>query len=118
MNDGRRRSPELTSSPADLESAVTARPGGAALAVRVIPRAGSSRIAGTRNGAILVRVAAAPVEGAANAALVSLISAALGVAPRNISITRGHHSRNKQVTITGADASTLRQILRPLVSTP
>jgi uncharacterized protein len=94
---------------------VTACPGGAAIAVHVIPRAGASAIAGLRNGALLVRLAAAPVEGAANAALVSLLARTFGVAPRQITIVAGSRHRDKRVFIGDADPSTLQQILRELV---
>ena len=94
---------------------MTACPGGAAVAVRVIPRAGASAGAGLRHGALLVRLAAAPVEGAANAALVSLLARTFGVAPRHLTIVAGSHRRDKRVSVGGADPSTLRQILRGLV---
>ncbi|PYR58787.1 MAG: hypothetical protein DMF91_16325, partial [Acidobacteria bacterium] len=54
---------------------------GVILAVRVIPRARKSEIAGTRDGALLVRLAAPPVEGAANDALIEFLAKRLG-APR------------------------------------
>ena len=94
---------------------MTACPGGAAVAVRVIPRAGASAVAGFRNGALLVRLAAAPVEGAANAALVSLLARTFGVAPRQITIVAGSRRRDKRVSVGGADPLTLQQILRGLV---
>jgi uncharacterized protein len=94
---------------------VTPCPGGAAVAVRVIPRAGASAVAGFRNGALLVRLAAAPVEGAANAALVSLLAHTFRVAPRQITIVAGTRRRDKRVTIEGAAPSTLRQALSALV---
>jgi uncharacterized protein len=115
MSVERRRSPETPPATGDLASAVTACPGGAAIAVRVVPRAGASTIAGIRNGAILVRLAAAPVEGAANAALVSLLAQTLHVAPRTIAIVSGHRRRDKRVTVEGADPVALRVVLSRLV---
>ena len=47
-------------------------PAGVTLAVRVIPRAGRTAIAGVRGGALTVRLAAAPVDGAANDALIAV----------------------------------------------
>ena len=110
VNDGRRRSPEA---PGDrnIEAAIGSCAGGASITVRVIPRAGSSQIAGVRNGALLMRLAAAPLEGAANEALVSLLARILQIAPRNITIAAGHHSRNKRVVVQGMDPSTLREKL-------
>jgi uncharacterized protein YggU (UPF0235/DUF167 family) len=69
--------------------------------VRVIPRAGRSGIAGTRDGALLVRLGAAPVEGAANDQLIEVIADALGVPRRAVSITSGTRSRRKTVAVAG-----------------
>ena len=71
------------------------------LSVRVIPRAAKNAIAGTRGNAVLVRLAAPPVEGAANDALVECLARALSVPRRQISIVSGHKSRDKRVAIEG-----------------
>jgi uncharacterized protein (TIGR00251 family) len=67
--------------------------------VRVIPRAGRTAIAGRRGGAILVRLAAAPVDGAANAALIELLADIFDLPKRAISVVAGHTSRDKRVAI-------------------
>lgn len=69
--------------------------------VRVIPRAGKSGIAGWRGEALLVRLHAAPVEGAANAELINVLANALGVPKRAVSIVSGERSRQKRVRIEG-----------------
>ena len=69
--------------------------------VRVIPRAGKSGIAGIRGGAWLVRLNAAPVDGAANAELIEVLADALGIPKRAISIVSGERSRQKRVRIEG-----------------
>lgn len=71
------------------------------LPVRVIPRASKTAIAGWRGDAVLVRLAAPPVEGAANDALVAYLARALGVPRRQVSIVAGHKSRDKRVAIDG-----------------
>ena len=71
------------------------------LRVRVIPRAGKSGIAGTRDGALLVRLNSAPVEGAANSELIQVISDALGVPKRSIAIVSGQRSRLKRLRVDG-----------------
>lgn len=73
------------------------------LDVRVIPRAGRSEIAGLREGALLVRLAAAPVDGAANDALIDLLSKSLKIPKRDISIVSGDRSRTKRVRVAGLD---------------
>lgn len=69
--------------------------------VRVIPRAGKSGIAGMRGDALLVRLHAAPVDGAANAELIEVLAEALGVPKRAVSIASGERSRQKRVRIEG-----------------
>jgi hypothetical protein len=78
---------------------LTAGPAGISLAVRVIPRGGRTAIAGIRGEALLVRLAAAPVDGAANDALVALLAETVACPRRDVSLVSGHQSRNKRVTI-------------------
>jgi uncharacterized protein len=80
-------------------------PNGVSLAIRVIPRAGVTTIAGVRDGRLLVRVAAAPVEGAANGALLSLLSEILKIPPRRMTVASGSHGRNKVVAVAGMTAA-------------
>jgi uncharacterized protein (TIGR00251 family) len=75
------------------------------LEVRVIPRAGRSGFAGLREGALVVRLAAAPVEGAANEELIALLARALRIPKRDITIVSGERSRSKRVRIDGLDAA-------------
>ena len=74
---------------------------GVLLAVRVVPRAAGAGLAGTREDALLVRLNAAPVEGAANAELIDLLAEVLGVPRRAVSIAVGERSRRKTVLIRG-----------------
>ena len=67
----------------------------------MIPRASKSGIAGTRDGALLVRLNSPPVEGAANAELIQVISDALGVPKRSVSIVSGQRSRLKRIVVHG-----------------
>ncbi len=80
---------------------ITAVPGGIEIQVKVIPRAGRTALAGTRDGALLVRLAAAPVDGAANEALIEALAGALGVPKRNVSLVSGERSRQKRVRVMG-----------------
>ena len=71
------------------------------LSVRVTPRAGRTAIAGMRDGVLHVKLAAAPVEGAANAALIDLLSRQLRLPKRSLRIATGERSRTKTVEISG-----------------
>lgn len=85
----------------------TAVPGGVEIQIKVIPRAGRTALAGLRDGALLVRLAAAPVDGAANEALIEAIAGALGVPKRAVSIVSGERSRQKRLRVTGIDVDTV-----------
>jgi uncharacterized protein (TIGR00251 family) len=87
-----------------VEGVIESTPQGIVIAVRVIPRAGRSGVAGTRDGVLLVRLNAPPVEGAANDELIEVIADALGVAKRAVTIVSGERSRTKRVRVAGVDA--------------
>jgi uncharacterized protein (TIGR00251 family) len=80
---------------------ITATAGGVLIDVRVIPRASRPGIAGSRDGALLVRLKAPPVEGAANAELIEVMAKTAGVPRRAVSIVAGDRGRTKRVAITG-----------------
>lgn len=80
--------------------------------VRVIPRAGKSGIAGMRGNALLVRLHAAPVDGAANAELIEVLAEALGVPKRAVSIASGERSRQKRVRVEGVTSDFVDSKLR------
>ena len=69
--------------------------------VRVIPRARKTEYAGERDGAFVIRLAAPPVDGAANDALVEFLSAILNVPRHAIHIVSGERGRRKRVAIDG-----------------
>lgn len=85
------------------------------LAVRVVPRASKAGVAGLRDGAVLVRLAAAPVDGAANAELVQTLASALDLPRRAVSITSGAAARQKRVRV---DGLTRDQVFTRLGLTP
>ena len=71
------------------------------LSVRVIPRARKTECAGFRDDVLVVRVAAPPVEGAANEALIAFFSSAFQVPRRAVQILSGDRGRRKRVAIDG-----------------
>jgi hypothetical protein len=85
----------------------------ARLTVRVTPRAGRSAVAGVRDGVLLIKLAAAPVDGAANEALVALLSDVLHIPKRSIRIKSGERSRTKVVEIDGVSEDDVLGRLRP-----
>jgi uncharacterized protein YggU (UPF0235/DUF167 family) len=75
--------------------------------VRVIARARKTECAGFRDDVLVIRVAAPPVEGAANDALRRLVAAAVGVARSAVSVERGETGRNKTLRVSGDPAMLL-----------
>ncbi len=71
------------------------------LAVRVAPRAGRNAVEGVRNGRLLIRITAPPVDGRANEALRRLLAKALGVSAGRVTVAGGATSRDKLVRIEG-----------------
>jgi hypothetical protein len=84
---------------------------GLTLRVRVQPRASKNALSGEREGALVVRLTAPPVEGAANEALARFLGKALGVAPSAVRVVSGATGRNKVVSVAGLDAATARERL-------
>lgn len=71
------------------------------LAIKVVPGASQDRIAGWLGEALKIRVRAQPEKGKANAAVIALLAAALGVPAKNLRICSGHTSSAKMVEIEG-----------------
>lgn len=90
---------------------------GVILDVRVIPRAGRSGLDGTRDGAVLVRLTAPPLDGAANAQLIEILSDALDIPKKNLTLIAGERSRQKRVLIKGVSAGAIGARLRPKTRT-
>jgi uncharacterized protein len=81
--------------------AVSSTPTGARIDLRVVPRSPRTQIDGVRDGRLLVRVTAPPVDDAANDAVVETLARLLGVPKRSIRIVSGATARNKTVEVAG-----------------
>ncbi|MDE3085689.1 MAG: DUF167 domain-containing protein [Acidobacteriota bacterium] len=89
---------------------------GLVLRVRVQPGAGSSAVVGLHGDALKVRVAAPPVSGRANDALLELLARALGVPVSALTVSAGVTGRDKRVLVTGLDDVELARRLEVAVS--
>ena len=85
--------------------------GGVLLKVRVQPRAAQDAVGGVRDGALVVRLVAPPVEGKANAALARLLGRTLGVAPSAVEVVRGASGRDKVVRVVGVTPAHVRAMI-------
>ena len=83
------------------------------LNVRVIARARKTECAGFRDDELVVRIAAPPVEGAANDALIAFFSSALHVPRRAVQIVSGDRGRHKRLTIDGVTHDQIRALALP-----
>ena len=86
-------------------------PGGVRLTIHAQPRAALDQVVGLHGDAIKVRLAAPPVDGAANEALVRLLSTVLDVAPARVRLTAGTTARRKIVEIAGLTREEARERL-------
>jgi hypothetical protein len=87
--------------------------GAAILEVLVQPRASRTRVVGEHDGRLKLQLAAPPVDGEANAALVEFLAGALGVRKAGISILRGEAGRRKTVRVAGVSAAQAAGALAP-----
>jgi uncharacterized protein (TIGR00251 family) len=83
--------------------------------VRVVVRASRTEIAGEHEGALRVRVAASPVEGAANAELIRFVAKLLRVPTRDVEIVGGLSSKSKRVRAKGVNQESFGKLVRWLV---
>jgi uncharacterized protein len=88
----------------------------AVLRVHVQPGAGRSAFVGKHGDALKVRVAAPPVEGRANEALLVLFAHDLGLKPDQVTLLSGESSRAKRVRVTGIEPDELRRLLDEAVA--
>jgi len=88
----------------------TEKDGALIFSVRVVPRASKSEIVGAHDGALKVRIAAPPVDGAANAELIKVLAKTFSVSKTQVEIVGGQTSKTKQVKISNTDGARLSQI--------
>ncbi|MBA3441707.1 MAG: DUF167 domain-containing protein [Pyrinomonadaceae bacterium] len=86
------------------------RDGAIYFAVRVVPRAAQSVVIGEHDSVLRVKLAAPPVEGAANKELIRLLADVFGVPSRAVEITGGHTSKLKRVRVRGASRAALQNL--------
>lgn len=75
--------------------------------VYVQPRASKTAVAGMHGGCVKIRLAAPPVDGAANAALIEFVAEQVGVAKSRVRITAGLTSRRKTIEVDGVTTEEL-----------
>ena len=84
------------------------------VALHIVPRARATAVAGQHGDAVKIRVAAPPVDGAANAELVRFVAAGLNVPAARVTIVGGASGRRKTVAVDGVAAADIREALLTL----
>ncbi|RPF42987.1 hypothetical protein EDD75_2105 [Thermodesulfitimonas autotrophica] len=87
--------------PSDLANLFQADGDGVRFRVRVTPRAAKNAICGVVDTVLRVRIAAPPVEGRANEALLRYLSEVFRVPVRRLTILYGEGGREKTIRIAG-----------------
>jgi uncharacterized protein (TIGR00251 family) len=80
--------------------------------IRVTPRASASAVGGERDGALLVRVSAPPVDGKANDAVVELLANALDLPRSAVRLEQGAAARTKRVSVPLAAEAAVRRLAK------
>jgi uncharacterized protein (TIGR00251 family) len=81
------------------------------LAIHVQPKAKTTDVVGWHGDAVKIRVAAPPVEGAANEALVHFLAEQLGVARGAVRVVSGATARRKRIVIDGVERGRVLELL-------
>lgn len=108
----RRRRPADPGPPSSAEPAAPPAAGGdgtaSALALWIQPRAADDAVVGERDDMVAIRLQAAPVDGAANTALIRFLARRLGCSAASVRLLRGARGRRKWVGVEGLSADQLR----------
>lgn len=100
----------------DVALVAAPHPRGATLSLIVTPRSSVTAFAGVEGNALRVRVAAPPVEGAANAAMVRFLAEVAGVPKSAVRIVSGETGRRKRVVVEGVTVQDLAVRLRSVLA--
>ncbi len=85
---------------------------GIILPIRAVPRAPRDAVDGVSDGALRVRLAAPPVKGAANKALIAFLATTLDLPKRDLTLIASEKGRHKRVLVRGLTAAEVFAQLR------
>lgn len=89
----------------------TERDGAVTFPVRVVPHSSKTRVEGLHEDSLRIRLAAPPVDGAANDELVRFLARACGVRRNSVEIVGGHTSRAKLVRASGVSRADVERLV-------
>jgi len=88
-------------------------PGGVRLAVQIQPNAKKTEVVGMLDDALKIKLAAQPIEGKANEALVKYLAATLGVSRSAVTLTHGQTNKKKLLQVDGVTLEAVLAALHP-----
>ncbi|NJC88223.1 MAG: hypothetical protein FIB02_06770 [Desulfuromonas sp.] len=88
-------------------------PGGTELRILVQPRASRDQLVGVQGDELKVRLAAPPVDGAANAACCAFFAKLCKLPKSQVTLVTGESSRHKRLLLNGVESATVAAILEP-----
>lgn len=88
-----------------------ATPDGVRIELLVQPRASRTRVVGEHGDRLKLQIAAPPVDGEANEAVIAFLASTLGVARRDVELVAGQTGKRKSVVIHGADLEQVQERL-------
>jgi uncharacterized protein (TIGR00251 family) len=89
----------------------SALPGGVRLAVQIQPNAKRTEVVGVLDDALKIKLAAQPIEGKANEALVKWLADALGVPRSAVTLTHGQTNKKKLLQVAGVSVEDVARLL-------
>ena len=99
---------------AEPDTLFEVRPEGIVLSLRVVPRASRSKLL-VDEGVLRLRLAAPPVEGAANAELIRYLAKLVGIPKTAVKLVSGERSKNKRILLEGVSAEDMQKLLKRIV---
>jgi uncharacterized protein (TIGR00251 family) len=81
-------------------------------AVRLTPRSARNRIIGVKDGKLLLKIQAPPVEGEANECVIEFLAELLDISKNDVQLFKGHHSREKVLKVIGLRAGQIIQAVQ------
>jgi uncharacterized protein (TIGR00251 family) len=88
-------------------------PGGVELSVLVAPRASRTKVLGEHDGRLKIALAAPPVDGEANAALIAFLADALEVKKAAVELLDGARGRRKRLAVRGVSRAQVEAVMKP-----
>lgn len=91
----------------------SALPDGVRLAVQIQANARKTEVVGVLDDALKIKLAAQPIEGKANEALVKWLASALGVSRSSVALTHGQTNKKKLLEVAGVTLEDVVRLLNP-----